>query len=192
LKRETTQTTDKIITSFLKQLAWPAQNDFPHLKHIYDNIKVEDNRPTREVVVQPFLQCAQSLNLKVLFDALDECKDEELGQLYPFVQRLVDTNVGVYITTRPHIMGHLKLRFPDAAFVEDIKADPQDIRGFLERRITNHREVVKPGFMEQIISTIGDGQGMYLFHVCQELTNVDFPWPSSDSNIFLERGANII
>jgi len=159
------QTTEKIMASFLKQIAWPPEQDFAHVKAIYDNIKVGHNRQSRETIIKLFLQCAESLKLKVLLDALDDCKDEELGQIYHLVRRLVEANVGVYITTRPHIIGHLKSRFPDAVFVEDIKADQEDIGQVLEWRIKHHREDVKPEFMEEIISKIGDAQGMYLIPV---------------------------
>jgi len=162
LKKETTQTADKIAASFLKQIAWPPEMDFPHLKIVYESLNLRENRPTRDSIVKLFLQCAEHRKIKVLFDALDECTDYEQGELYQLIQLLFEAGIGVYITTRPHIVSHLKREFPDAV-IEDIRANPEDIRGFLEGRIKKHsrRDPVASEFKETIVAEIGKAQGMY-------------------------------
>jgi len=159
----TTQTADKVAASLLKQLAWPPEEDRHNLQTVYENLKLEGNRPDREKIVELFVKCAQPVKVKVLFDALDECKDEELGEIYKLIQSLLKGGIGVYITTRTHIVGHLRTTFPDAVFKENIKADEGDIRAFLEERIQGHREHVEPDFMNDIIYKIlKDAQGMYI------------------------------
>jgi hypothetical protein len=162
LKRGTTQAVDKIAASFLKQIVWPPEMDIPHLKIIYESLNLRENRPTRDSIVKLFLQCAEHRKIKVLFDALDECPDDEQGELYQLIQMLFEAGIGVYITTRPHLFTHLKREFPDAV-IEYIRANREDIRGFLEQRIKKHsrRDPVTSEFMETIVAKIGDAQGMY-------------------------------
>ena len=148
-------------SSLLKQIGWPPQKERPGLKVIYENIPNENERPSRDTIVSLFIKCAHSLKVRVLFDALDECKDEELGKIYGLVERLREANVGVYITTRSHVEGHLIQRFGNDVFLKDIKADEKDICNFLQRRIQSNREYVAPDFMNEITHKIGDAQGMY-------------------------------
>jgi hypothetical protein len=52
--------------------------------------------------------------------------------------------------------------FPDAVF-QNIRANQEDVRRFLEQAITSHshRDPVRAEFMETIVAEIGDVQGMY-------------------------------
>lgn len=161
LKRQETQTAENVVSSLLKQIGWPPDEDRPGLKVIYEKIKNVNDRPRLDSIVSLIIQCAHSLRVKVLFDALDECKDEELGKIYRLVERLREANVGVYITTKSHVEGHLIQRFGNDVFLKDIRADEEDIRNFLQRRIQSNREYVALEFMNEIIHRIGDAQGMY-------------------------------
>jgi hypothetical protein len=159
---KTPRTVDNIAATFLKQIAWPPELDFPPVKQVYESLKSRENRPSRNALIEFFLECAECRKIKVLFDALDECSDEQQGQLFQAIQLLLDRDIGVYITTRPHLVGHLKREFPDAV-VENIRANREDVRGFLEQAISrhSHRDPVRPEFMETIVAKIGDAQGMY-------------------------------
>lgn len=155
------QTVDEIAASLLKQIAWPPQKDSPHLEIIYEKFKFMENRPLSRDTLELFLQCTKSIRIKVLFDALDECNDREI---YELVRVLFEANIGVYITTKPHLFESLKRGFPDAVFVRDIDAKQEDIRGFLEQQIPkphDARNPVTPEFRETIIAKIGDAKGMY-------------------------------
>ena len=137
------------------------------------------SRPTQEIIVKLFIQCAQSLEARVLFDALDECNDRELGGIYRLIQEFHEAHIGVYITTRPNIVGLFKdrfpeKRFPDAIYWEDIKADKDDIRSFLERQIQYHRTIVESDLTNKIVSKIGEAQGMYQLRYHSRLTELDF------------------
>jgi hypothetical protein len=149
LKKQATQTAYNIAASLLKQLALPANKDRTFHQIIYENIRFGE-RPTREMIIDLFIQCAQSLKVRVLFDALDECKDSELGKAYQLIQKLCDAHVGVYITTRPNIIGHLTERFSDAILIPDIQATEEDIHSFLKRRITENREIVGKDFEAEL------------------------------------------
>ena len=161
LGKQSTQTTNLVAASLLKQIAWPPEKDHSSVKVIYDTIKLEESRPNRETVLKLFIQCAQSRNVRVIFDALDECKDEGLGEIFQLIQMISESQIGVFMTTRPHILGHLQTRFPNARVMEDIKADEEDIHNFLERRIQCNREFIDPRFTDEIIREIGGAQGMY-------------------------------
>ena len=170
LQNAATQTADSVAASLLKQVAWPPEKDRPYLKILYDAIHISSDRPTRDTLLDLLVQCAQSVKIRVLFDALDECNDHELGKIYQIIQKLRDANIGVYVTTRSHIVGLLRTRFPDAVYMEDIQADPEDVRKVLERQIKEHREPVETEFMNEIVDKIGNSQGMYHHLKCLNLT----------------------
>lgn len=162
LKKTTTQTAHNVAACLLKQVAWPPEKDRPYLKIIYENIKLSDDRPTQDAIVKLFIQCAKFINIRILIDALDECRDDELGKIFQLIERFREANIGVYITTRPHIVGLLKQKgFADAVYMENITAHEADTREFLRREIQSHREQVETEFMNEIVRTIGNGEGMY-------------------------------
>lgn len=101
----------------------------------------------------------------------------------------IDAGIGVYITTRPHIVPHLTEEFQVAA-VERIRADPEDIRRFLEQAIERHsrRDRVGSELKKTILTQIGDAQGMY---ETTWLTTLDFSLPASKSSISFEPRVNI-
>jgi hypothetical protein len=129
------QTANKVVASLLKQLAYPYR---PFLRTIYDDIK-EDNRPSREALIDLFVRCSKSVNVRVLFDALDECNGNELGKRYQLIEKLRIANIGVLLMSRPHIVDDLHSQFPDASYMENLQADQEDIRNVLEHRIGEHR-----------------------------------------------------
>ena len=165
MKKTITQTADKVAASLLKQIAWPAETDRPYLKIIYDNIKVSGDRPSRDTILKLFIQCAQSIKVRVLLDALDECSDDEVGKVYQLIETFREGNIGVYVTTRPHIVDVLRKqkRFADAAYMENSAADREDVHNVIEQRIQEHREEIEAGLAKEIVDTIGDAEGMSRF-----------------------------
>ena len=86
----TTQTTNSVAASLLKQIAWPPDKDRAYLKTIYDNVEITGDRPTQDTIVKLFIQCARSVNVRILFDALDECGDDELGRIFDLIETFRD------------------------------------------------------------------------------------------------------
>jgi len=152
------------MASLLKQVAWPAaKEDRTDLRPIYEKINLGDERPTREIMLDLFTQCARSVEVRVLFDALDECNKTEVGKIYNLIKRLRQANIGVYITTRPHIVGELRKRFPDSSdtlYMENIKADHADVRNAIHRGIEDHGESIEPDFANRIVCKIANSQEM--------------------------------
>lgn len=159
----TTQTAYNVAACLLKQIVWPPDKDCTYLKTIYDEINVNADRPTQDAMVKMFIQCAKSLNVRVLFDALDECRDDELGKIFQLIEKFREANIGVYITTRPHIVSLLKerKRLADAVYMENIMAHEADTAEFLRCEIQSHRVQIESEFMNEIVRTIGNGEGMY-------------------------------
>ena len=149
--------------SLLKQIAWPAETDRSYLKIIYDNIKISDDRPSRDTIIKLFIQCAQSIKVRILFDALDECSDDELGKVCQLIETFRNANIGVYMITRPHIVDLLQKEncFAGAVYMKNITADRGDIHNVLERRIQEHRVQIEAGLAKEIVHTIGNAEGMY-------------------------------
>jgi len=163
LKKTKTQTAYNIACSFLKQIAWPPEKDRTYLKAIYENIKISADRPSQDTIIKLFIQCAKSINIRILFDALDECRDDELGKVFQLIERFREANVGISITTRPHIVDLIRKQkwSADAAYMENIEANKADTGEYLRREMKSHRELIDAEFMNDIVCTIGNGEGMY-------------------------------
>jgi hypothetical protein len=56
------------------------------------------------------------------------------GDVYELIHLVFEAGIGVYITTRPHIVPHLTEEFEVAA-VERLRADPEDIRRFKSAKL---------------------------------------------------------
>ena len=108
LKKMEQQTAYKVAASLLKQIAWPPEEDRPYLKNIYMEIDINKDRPCQETIVNLFKQCAKSIKFLVLFDALDECSEHEIGKVYDLIKSFRDANIGVYATTRPHLVPRIR------------------------------------------------------------------------------------
>jgi len=137
--------------------------DRPYLKIVYDNIKISGDRPSRDTIIKLFIQCAQSIKVRILFDALDECSDDELGKVCQLIETFRKANIGIYVTTRPHIVDLLEKEncFAGAVYMKNINADKGDIHDVLERRIQEHRVKIEAGLVQEIVRTIGNAEGMY-------------------------------
>ena len=161
------------MASLLKQLAWPAtEEDRTYFRKIYERIKLDD-RPSREIIIDLFIKCARFVEVRVLFDALDECNKSEVGKIYHLIKKLREANIGVYITTRPHIAEELRTRFPncpDTFYMENIKADAIDVRNVMELMLQDHGESIETALMHEIVHKIGNSQGMYRLIDTWELT----------------------
>lgn len=160
LPKIATQTANKVAASFLKQLAYPPDQRSPLPQN---DLGLEANRPSRQAIIDLFRQCSKFVNIRVLFDALDECNENERGKMYQFIEKLRKANIGVYLTTRPHIAGDLQTRFPDASYMENLEADEEDVRKVLEYRIEEHTPPIEHDLREwHIPSRILGSHGTYL------------------------------
>src|SRR5271170_3437665 len=169
LAKIATQTADKVAASFLKQLAYPPGQDRPFVRTIYEKIKPDADRPSRHTIIDLLVQCSQSVNVRVLFDALDECNPSQLGKMYQLIENLRQANIGVFLTTRPHITDDLGIRFYDASYMEDLQADEQDVRQVLEHRIGEYTPPIDSGLKEDILSRILNSRGTYLLATIRAL-----------------------
>jgi len=180
------------MASLLKQIAWPAA-DHTYFRTIYEKIRVEDDPPSRETIIDLFIQCARFAEVRILFDALDECDDNELGKIYKLIRKLYQAKIGVYMTTRNHLAGELRTRFPDAIYMENIKSDDEDVRNVLKGWIQDHGKSIETDFTDEIVCRIGNTQGMYDLFDGRELTiYVDVFSRSSNFNTFSEKRVKAI
>jgi len=161
LKRDASQTADQVAASLLKQIVWPPESDSHFLREIYEKLNINSPRPSLDDTLELITLCTRSVNVRILFDALDECNENELGKVYNIIQTLLKANIGVYVTTRPHIIGLLRKRFSDAIYMENIYASKDDVRKVLIQRISEHRDVLESDLINEILSKIGSAQGMY-------------------------------
>jgi hypothetical protein len=96
-----------------------------------------------------------------MFDALDECSERELGKVYKLIKKFREANIGVYVTTRPHLVPRIRDNFADATYLDNVKANESDIQTFIEREIEDHGNPIDDDLRDEILNAIGDAQGMY-------------------------------
>ena len=109
----------------------------------------------RTIESQPFSAMCKSIQTLVLFDAIDECNDDELGKVHQLIQTLCDdANIGDCLTTRPHITGLLRMRFGDSIYMENFLANEKDVWSALEQQIETHREYIETALKDEIICKI--------------------------------------
>jgi hypothetical protein len=128
----------------------PSENDRIYIKFVYDKINIED-RTSLDTIVEVFTQCAKSIKVRVLFDALDECAEGEIGKIAELIDKFRKANIGVYITTRPHVVDVVRNReeFADATYMDDIKADKADILEFIRTKIKHHKFLITSEFTSE-------------------------------------------
>jgi len=141
------QTPEVILSELLKQLAFrrtDLQADTsvsPHIEKMYEKMHTEGKRPSMSDLQEVFISIAAEFSeVFLIFDALDECGENERNLLLPFLMRLPlarKGNVGfkIMITGRPH-RADMQRAFADAAALElAIIPDAEDMELAVKEKI---------------------------------------------------------
>ena len=109
------QTPEVILAELIKQLAFrrtDSQSDAslsPRIEEMYDKMHPVGKRPAMRDLRELFTSLAAEFReVYLIFDALDECNEDERGVLLPSIMRLSrdqkgDVRFKIFITGRPHM-----------------------------------------------------------------------------------------
>lgn len=127
------QTAKNVMASLLKQLIYAKQSIPCELEKMYDEDKKEKRRPSLDAFVQLFTKQTKEISFIVLFDAFDECGEQQTVQCQ-LIRRFYNSGLKIFITHRPHI-----LKTPEADFREwtrvDIQARDEDIERYVKTEL---------------------------------------------------------
>ena len=152
------------MASLLKQLASPLDGLHPDLKTMYEKSrKYGDLRPELSTLVKHFETCSKQFSMVVvMLDAFDECDAQQHPDILSLVQQFCDSGIKVYITTRPHLLDHLKEEFQWASILK-ISARNDDVQKYLTWQLGRRKKRVSGDLKEKITQTISGGaHGMYV------------------------------
>ena len=100
---------------------------------MYDEDKKEKRRPSLDAFVELFIKHTKEMSFIVLFDAFDECGEQQTVQCQ-LIQRFYNSGLKIFITHRPHVF-----KSPEADFQEwtrvDIQARDDDIERYVKTEL---------------------------------------------------------
>jgi hypothetical protein len=171
-KDRASQTPEVILAELIKQLAFQRTNSqadaslSPHIEETYDKMHPQGKRPAMSDLRELFISIAAEFSeVYLVFDALDECSEDERNVLLPFVMRLPQARKGnvrfnILITGRPH-MQHA---FTDEAALElAIVPDEEDMELAVKEKIeaAKKKRKISPQLEWDIVATVlGKADGM--------------------------------
>ena len=135
------QTADHVIASLLKQLL--QHKEIPQaLLEAYDKWEEhgQRNRPDAKFfagLIQRFSKEFRACF--IVFDAFDECAEQERASIITYVQEFLSSGIKVYATTRLHLRDFLHESFGTEASLVEIKANPVDVERFVTVSLKDKR-----------------------------------------------------
>jgi len=122
-------TPEVILAGLIKQLVFRQTDSHvnatlsPHVMEMYDKMHHQGKRPAMSDLQELFISIAAEFSeVFLIFDALDECNEDERNVLLPFVMRLPlarkgDVRFRIMVTGRPYC-ADMQRAFADAAALE--------------------------------------------------------------------------
>jgi len=129
------QTLEVILATLIKQLAFrrtDSQADAslsPHIEEMYNKMQPKGKRPAMRDLQELFISLAAEFrDVYLIFDALDECNEDEREVLLPFMMRLPLDRKGevrfkILITGRPHMQHAFADEAPLQLAIVPVKED---------------------------------------------------------------------
>lgn len=145
----------------LKQLTFPLDRLHPTIASLSE-YKQNDQRPELPVLIKMLTECAKKYTaVCVILDAFDECFEAQQRRVAAYLLKpLHDVGIGIHVTTRYSCVEVLKSILTDAS-VEEMRADCDDIKNYLEKQIQESGKGISNPFKATLIDTIsGRADGM--------------------------------
>ena len=145
----------------LKQLTFPLDRLHTTIASLSD-YKQKDERPELPVLIKMLTECATKYTaVSVILDAFDECFEPQQRRVAAYLLKpLYDVGIGLHITTRYSCVEVLKSVLTDAS-VEEMRADCDDIKNYLEKQIQESGKGINESFKATLIEKIsGRADGM--------------------------------
>ncbi|KAI9851904.1 MAG: hypothetical protein M1824_002443, partial [Vezdaea acicularis] len=160
-KEQTEQTSVNLIGSLLQQLALQNSSVLDNLASIYKLHSLNKTRPTLHELSEVFQSIITSFtNVFIVIDALDECCEENRSrdELLECLGALAD-NARLLLTSTPNI--HIEERFPDMEKLEIIASGDEDIRNYLDAKISQTPKLVRlvhstPALRDRILESVSE------------------------------------
>jgi hypothetical protein len=156
---QTRQTPENVFASLIKQLACRLPYLPLKIGELYDDLHMKTKRPTLDDLYTTLEELQRQFpRIFLIFDALDECHEEDQRKvLLPLFQRLgTESGIKLFFTSRPY-PEDIKDSFLDAEKIE-IYAQEGDIKKFIEEKINGNRRarrlIEKSKCKERIINQL--------------------------------------
>ena len=154
--------------SLTKQLVVSLQSVPSSLKTIYDEVEKNSSTPQLSDFVDLFLEYSKQHSIVVLFDAFDECGEQEIV-ISQLVLRFYKSGIKVFITHRPFVLKNPESHFENVV-TQEIRARREDIEAYVDHQLKN-KEMAKgcldSQFKNGIVKQISDlADGVYESRLC--------------------------
>lgn len=154
-KEHEKQPPNMVLACLLRQLATLTNRIHPRLKIAYDS-KI---RPQRSDLIDIFKAYRDdfSLNIFVMLDAFDECHADNYGDIISIIQKFMESEIRVYVTTRDHLSNtYLCNEFKVSPL--EIKAHDDDVKNFVMLELEKPKtRSITPKLKQAIIDGVTDG-----------------------------------
>jgi hypothetical protein len=167
--KEVDQTAENVAARLLKQLVFNLDGSHPTIASLAQ-CKSRQQRPDLVVLIKMFTECTKEYtNICVIIDAFDECfQDQQARVTALLLKPLCEAGARIHITTRLSCVGDLTSVLTDAS-VEELRADHDDIKNYLNKKITERTDKsIEIGFKTRLIEIIS-GQANGMFNLSQIL-----------------------
>lgn len=164
------QTSDNIARSLCRQILYqleiiPASLEAAYKRSKEGNISAP---PDPNFFLSLLAECVgQFSSVFLMLDAFDECSDSQIPTILKLLQKLLECQLRVFVTGRPHILDSPHIREDDDSqqwlqerSTLDIIASPRDIEIYLKGKLERTKridETIKSKILSTV-STKADGQ----------------------------------
>lgn len=132
-KNREEQTGDNVVRTLLKQLLLPSNLIPRGLESLYDDRHHQHKKPEISKFSRQLLSISATFSsVYIMLDALDECSNDTLNDIFILVHELKNSGVKVFCTSRPQILD-LEDRLQARGI--SIDAKDEDVRNYLIIRV---------------------------------------------------------
>lgn len=142
-KAQQSQNDNDIARSLLKQLL-SLSNLSSELERLYDDCMLGSFTPDTATLIQHLKAFSQIGPVYAIFDGMDECREDNLEEMFSLFTNLQESGYKLLFSTRPHLLQYFLERLRDLQ-ISNILADNSDLRSYILFRLrkarNNNREL---------------------------------------------------
>lgn len=156
-------TREMVAAIILKQLIKQLDTLPADLAAMHNTCDRQSTRPTFSKLIELIIVLSKEFgSILVLLDAFDECDEAQQDHILSLVSKMSASEISVFITTRPHLLGVLR-EVIDRPTILEINAQQADVERYLRANLeTRKTKRLDENLREEIINTISPrAHGMY-------------------------------
>lgn len=142
-KAQQSQNDNDIARSLLKQLL-SLSNLSSELERLYDDCMLGSFTPDTATLIRHLKAFSQIGPVYAIFDGMDECREDNLEEMFSLFTNLQESGYKLLFSTRPHLLQYFRERLRDLQ-ISNILADNSDLRSYILFRLrkarNNNREL---------------------------------------------------